>query len=177
MYGRRRNQEVPPKIRLCGRLAVNLRVVVDKRKVLPLLWRIPRRREDRCRFNGRWVVRVGFLDVSETVAESLETLPKSGVSRMVGLRRHAPEEIIEVVESEANDDGSASRFRDAKLLLKLAIDEHMVKDQITLPQAETNRDSLSGLDYFRMHLPPAFIVRSPGRPGLLPALGPPKNRT
>jgi hypothetical protein len=71
---------------------------------------------------------------------------------MVGLRRHGPEEIIEVVESEANDDGSASHFRDAKLALKLAIDESVVKDQITLRRAEPNRDSLSGLDYFRTHL-------------------------
>jgi len=160
MRGRRRDLEVPLQVGLCGRPALHLRVVVDVYEVLSLLLRVARRREARAKADGRWVVGVGFLDVAQPVAEPFETLPKSGVVRMVGLCRYMPEEIIEVIESEANDDGSAIRFRDAKLPLKLAIDEGVFKDQIALSRTEPDRDSLSGLDHLDTHLAPTLTARS-----------------
>jgi len=40
MYGGRRDLEITPYVSLRGRAAVNLGVVIDEGKVLPLLWRV-----------------------------------------------------------------------------------------------------------------------------------------
>jgi hypothetical protein len=78
---------------------------------------------------------------------------------MVCLCRDVPEEIIEVVESEASDDRGTLGFRDAKPLLKLGIDEGVLKYEIALYRTEPDRDSLSGLDHSRTHQALTFFAR------------------